>query len=118
MSLNHEDDIVWSLGIDRRLYDHEIRELYELLHIINLVELNQDEDSQCWKWESNSLFSMQSCYKAYNNQSRISFPEEVIWDNRIPSKILWLEGVQWWKTDAICVVKAMNQSTTYYYTAR
>ncbi|OVA10091.1 hypothetical protein BVC80_7969g2 [Macleaya cordata] len=44
----NQDKNEWNLGIERRLYDHEIDDLIELLGILDGVVLTEDDDRIWW----------------------------------------------------------------------
>ncbi|OVA12961.1 hypothetical protein BVC80_5101g1 [Macleaya cordata] len=70
---NSKDDLVadvageneeWNLGVSRnRMWDREIIEAAELLHLLENFHFSQiQEDSRQWKWDKHGNFSVKSMY--------------------------------------------------------
>ncbi|OVA07463.1 Reverse transcriptase zinc-binding domain [Macleaya cordata] len=95
---NSKDDLVadiagenedWNLRVSRnRMWDREIREAAELLHLLENFQFSQDpEDTRRWKWEKQGNFSVSSMYDGMMKFTEKGKINKRIWSTLWPAKV-------------------------------
>ncbi|OVA04314.1 hypothetical protein BVC80_1395g21 [Macleaya cordata] len=80
----------WSLNFSRRLYDHEVAEVTDLLTLLHNFQLGDTpEDRRIWCWSKNETFSVKSAYMHLHATEKGMFGQ-CLWKRQvIPAAIVW-----------------------------
>lgn len=75
--------------VDESLY----RKWLEIVQLASTIELNDDDDTMIWKFNSNGIYSSQSLYRIINFRGIVPVHVPSIWSLKIPPRVqffLWL----------------------------
>jgi hypothetical protein len=84
----HNEDMVWSINLQRSLQDWELGEYTDLIAFLYKQKVRRMEVDQLrWVCTTSGLFEVRSYYRMLISHQRTNFPWKSIWQSRVPHKV-------------------------------
>jgi hypothetical protein len=84
----HQDDMVWTVTLQRSLQDWELGEYTALMAFLYKLKINRTiVDQLRWPSTTSGLFEVRSYYRLLTFHNTTNFPWRSIWQSRVPHKV-------------------------------